>query len=690
LLLVLGITALALALRLYHIGLPALNNDETLQMNGVLQPSLRQSVAYAAQVTGRPPLPFALHRFWLSLAPGANRDTRHRAAFLRGFEAVVGTAAVALAFWALWPLTGRRAAVLAAAVSATAYILIWYSREIRGYIVFYTLALAAYGFFIRILATPRAWPRARDLAGFVLASAAGGHVHFNTYLAWPVFALLFLVWEAERRWREGRAAAPFRWRTFAALALAGGVILLAIAPTLGLFFKSLKMVYGMVPNTLRPGLPYLGRLLSRFGWGVGWEGGLWWGVVAVGAVHAWRANRRALLLSVAWVAAPLLVYVYGIGMRELFANDLHKYAFFLYLGFLPLAAFGFERLGLWLARIAPRPSAQTFGLACVAALALAALPVYRQFYAMRGSTGWLYTDIEEELRRLGARNLLLDNYYDLQYLRHYIPREQTIATPPVFNNGEEYGQLNVHRFLRETLTADPLLVHYTSGAAVLFDPHDKDYGWIDALYARKRVFENTQGNYLLRKGLNFFPGVSTYAEKLTAPVVYANLPEDLPALYAARGARKAAAFGPGWLHLTALGYDNVWRHQYVSDGTAALSVVCARDLLPARVTLTLELLACCENQVVRLLRGGREAAAAVRVAGKPFRTYDLAARREAAQLFPLGRILRRQPVFGSFPHALDLPFAPVSFTVEVTEEVTAFEVRCDRPEGIVVGGARAE
>ncbi|MFZ4396458.1 MAG: hypothetical protein ACOYOU_12615 [Kiritimatiellia bacterium] len=680
--LVLALTALGAALRFYHIGTSALLNDETLQLNGILQPTLHDTIQYAAGATGRPPLTFIVHRFWLSLAPAAlQQNTDGLTIYLRVFEALYGIAAVGLTYWAFVPLLRRRAALTATALAATSYVLIWYSREIRGYILFYLLALIAFGFFLRILTSSRRLPPLLPLAGFTAASILGGYLHFNTFLAWPVFGLLFFVWEFHRRHASGDPITTIRWRYLAALAAAGTVIVLAMLPAMPLFLRGFGMVKGMVPDILRPDLPTLLAVLSRLGLGTGWQGWIWWGVVFLGGWQAFRLRRLAFAVSATWIFAPIIGYVYLVGMQALFARDLHKYAIFIFLGFLPFAALGVDQLAAWSQRLLRLPQA-ILSMTVVALLFVTALPIYLCYYQMPSSMGWAYKEIRSRMSEFGSGNILLENYYDLQYMRYYIPERFQVAAAPVYNNGAEFMQLHVREFLQRTIENDPLLVHYISGAATQYDAN-KDYGWRDQLFVKREQIVNAEGNYLLKKGLNLWSGTLDEHGKLVRPLVYANAPENLPAYCKRRGTRHTVGFGNGWSHFTAVTMRGDWQHYYVTDSSGDL-YVCTRDPLPAKLRLTLYVSACGPEQQVRLMQGEQAASPEITLRSEPFQGVDYTKRQQFRQYIPFGQILRGNRLPANFPFQLSPTLQKVECDVVVRQPVTRFSIVCSNTVGILM------
>ncbi len=73
---------------------------------------------------------------------------------LRSFSAVIGTATVPLMYAAGKELVSRRAGLIAAALTATSPLMIWYSQEARAYALLVLFGAASLWFFARVLNNP--------------------------------------------------------------------------------------------------------------------------------------------------------------------------------------------------------------------------------------------------------------------------------------------------------------------------------------------------------------------------------------------------------------------------------------------------------------------------------------------------------------------------------------------------------
>jgi mannosyltransferase len=103
---------------------------------------------------------------------------------LRSLSALLGTLMIAGAYFATRRLASRRAALIAAALTAVSPWLIWYSQEARAYALFALFALGSFVLFLRALDDPRG----RSLAAWGALSALALASHY--------FALFLVVPEA--------------------------------------------------------------------------------------------------------------------------------------------------------------------------------------------------------------------------------------------------------------------------------------------------------------------------------------------------------------------------------------------------------------------------------------------------------------------------------------------------------------
>ncbi len=73
---------------------------------------------------------------------------------LRSLSALFGTATVPVAYWATRELASRRAGVIAAALAATAPLLVWQSQEVRPYALLVLLGGVSFALFLRARRAP--------------------------------------------------------------------------------------------------------------------------------------------------------------------------------------------------------------------------------------------------------------------------------------------------------------------------------------------------------------------------------------------------------------------------------------------------------------------------------------------------------------------------------------------------------
>jgi mannosyltransferase len=132
---------------------------------------------------------------------------------LRSLSALLGVAAIPLFYAAARELADRRAALAAAALSATSPLLIWYSQEARAYALLVLLSAASFLFFTIALKGQRQdW-----LWGWAAASALAIASHYFAVLLVAPEAL-WLLWRRREQWR--RLVPPFALLAVAAGALA--------------------------------------------------------------------------------------------------------------------------------------------------------------------------------------------------------------------------------------------------------------------------------------------------------------------------------------------------------------------------------------------------------------------------------------------------------------------------------------
>jgi mannosyltransferase len=108
---------------------------------------------------------------------------------VRSLSALLGTATIPAVYAAASSLASRRAGLVAAALTATSPLLIWYSQETRNYALLAFLAALAFWFFARALQKRGS----RWLWAWVVASALALATHyFAIFLIVPLAAWLFI------------------------------------------------------------------------------------------------------------------------------------------------------------------------------------------------------------------------------------------------------------------------------------------------------------------------------------------------------------------------------------------------------------------------------------------------------------------------------------------------------------------
>ncbi len=203
---VVGLTALAAAIRFSTLGLQSYRHDEAVTAGRVLFAGLPRTMHEVWSGESTPPLYYLLAWLWSHLF-GV------REVGLRSLSAVFGTATVPLAYLAGRELIGRRAGLAVAAIVAVEPMLVWYSQDARAYALLVLLCTAALLFFFRARRTGAA----RDLAWWAVFSALALSAHYFAALPLAIEAAWLLL-----------AARPLRRVLWAV----GGVALagLALAP----------------------------------------------------------------------------------------------------------------------------------------------------------------------------------------------------------------------------------------------------------------------------------------------------------------------------------------------------------------------------------------------------------------------------------------------------------------------------
>lgn len=138
----LGIMALGVALRLYHLGTWGLGMDEAYSAN-VATRSLHDLVNFIVVDDFHPPLYYAFLHFW--------RMVSTNEVWLRIPSVIFGV----LTIWVIYTLGTRlvdhRVGLLSAGILAISPLHIWHSQEVRMYSLLFLLSTASLYFFVRIL-----------------------------------------------------------------------------------------------------------------------------------------------------------------------------------------------------------------------------------------------------------------------------------------------------------------------------------------------------------------------------------------------------------------------------------------------------------------------------------------------------------------------------------------------------------
>lgn len=137
----------------------------------------------SVQTSANPPLYYLLAGGWERVFGGGD-------AAIRSMSALLGTAAIPVVYAGARVLSSRRAALIAAALTATSPILIWYAQEARNYSLLVFLAAVAFLCFAKAL--DERWGQ-RWLWGWAISSALALTTHyFAFFLIVPQAAWLLL------------------------------------------------------------------------------------------------------------------------------------------------------------------------------------------------------------------------------------------------------------------------------------------------------------------------------------------------------------------------------------------------------------------------------------------------------------------------------------------------------------------
>jgi 4-amino-4-deoxy-L-arabinose transferase-like glycosyltransferase len=379
--LIIIIILLAFGLRLYHLTWHSLWFDEAVSVYWAKQSVARiLEVGFTLEEDRLPPLYYLTLKGWGQLAGWSEFAVRLPSV---GYGVLLIPVVAGLGAM----LFNRRAALMAAALTAVNPFLIWYSQEARMYApaVFWS-ALAVWA----CLRACRAASRRSGLAFgllFVLAATAALYSHLYAGFLLPGLGLWLLL------------AYPRRWRWWLAFAAAGGLIALAYLPILRAIWR--------FSAEATPGDPLTG--LGERGWWLLQSFVIWkaplssptqtalillvLGFVAAAFLPAPAAGLPRPRLLVALLLAAPFVIANGLLLRNYLAFFGERYFIVMTPWLLLLAAVGADNLGQripagrWtrLAQLAP------FGLLFIATLLPApgqwSLPAAKE--AWRQSVDWL-------------------------------------------------------------------------------------------------------------------------------------------------------------------------------------------------------------------------------------------------------------------------------------------------------------
>jgi mannosyltransferase len=201
---VLGLTALAAAVRFSTLGLQSYRHDEAVTAGRVLLAGLPQTMHQVWAGESTPPLYYLIA--WLWSHPFGVHEVG-----LRSLSALFGAATVPVAYLVGREAIGARTGLALAALVAVDPLLVWYSQDARAYALLVLLAAAAFLFFLRA----RRGGAARDFAWWAVLSALALATHY--------FAFFPLAIEAAWLLATARPLRRVLW-ALGAVALAGAAL----------------------------------------------------------------------------------------------------------------------------------------------------------------------------------------------------------------------------------------------------------------------------------------------------------------------------------------------------------------------------------------------------------------------------------------------------------------------------------
>lgn len=200
---VVGLTAVAALLRFLTLGDQSYHHDEIVTASRILRGGFGHAMDAVGFSESTPPLYYALAWVWSQAFGTAEFG-------LRSLSALAGVATVPVLYLVAAELRGRRAGLMAAALTAVNPMLLWYSQEARAYALLTLLCAISLLYCVRAAR----YGRRRDFLwwGAVSALALGTHYFAAFLVAGEVVVLL------RRRGREALRGIAV---------VAGGALLLA-------------------------------------------------------------------------------------------------------------------------------------------------------------------------------------------------------------------------------------------------------------------------------------------------------------------------------------------------------------------------------------------------------------------------------------------------------------------------------
>jgi 4-amino-4-deoxy-L-arabinose transferase-like glycosyltransferase len=179
---VVGLTAVAAAIRFSTLGLQSYRHDEAVTAGRVLLASLSGTMHEVWAGESTPPLYYLFAWLWSHLF-GVHEVG------LRSLSALFGTATVPVAYLVGRELIGRRTGIAVAAIVAVNPMLVWYSQDARAYALLILLSAAALLFFLRARRTGKPG----DLAWWAVFSALSLATHYYAFFPLAIEAAWLLL-----------------------------------------------------------------------------------------------------------------------------------------------------------------------------------------------------------------------------------------------------------------------------------------------------------------------------------------------------------------------------------------------------------------------------------------------------------------------------------------------------------------